>query len=155
MADYYDSLPVLTYDDIELQVKTKSGTRLAVDGGNSTPVTVDASDLDIRDLSNASDSVLVYGYDGSSNQPIAVNSAGRLQVDIVSGAGGHEYQDGDSNSGVYGTVVLGDDGSNLQTVAVNSAGRLQIDIIGSLPAGSNSIGTVGLDAGTNIVGKFY
>jgi hypothetical protein len=35
-------------------------------------------------ISEANDSILVYGYDGVNNQPIAVDSSGQLQVDILS-----------------------------------------------------------------------
>jgi len=150
MADFESSLPVRTLDDIELQVQTKSGTELAVT----------ATDLDIRDLLYSQDSVQIWANtakDGSGTNYIPlVNSDGRLQVDIVTGGGGgYQYQDGDAEAGIYGNAMLGGDGSNLQLVLVNSAGRLQVDVVAALPAGANSIGTVGLDAGSNIVGKVY
>lgn len=64
-------------DDVAVVVN--SGGVLAVqDNGGS--LTVDATDLDIRDLTNATDSVLIYGYDGSSNQVILTDSSGRLQT---------------------------------------------------------------------------
>ncbi|NSL50142.1 hypothetical protein HSX37_19315, partial len=39
-------------------------------------VTVSAADLDVRDLTAATDSILVYGNDGTSNQLIKTNASG-------------------------------------------------------------------------------
>jgi hypothetical protein len=150
MADFESSLPVRTLDDIELQVKTKTGTDLSVT----------AVDLDIRDLLYTQDSVQIWANtvkDGSGTWYVPlVDANGRLQVDVITGGGGgYQYQDGDAEASVYGNALLGGDGSNLQLVLVNAAGRLQVDVVAALPAGANSIGTVGLDAGSNIVGKVY
>lgn len=53
-----------------------------------TGVVVTATDLDIRDLSPSSDSILTYGYDYVSNlHPFLVDSSGHLHVDVESGGG--------------------------------------------------------------------
>jgi hypothetical protein len=48
------------------------------DGGNS--ITVDAIDLDIRDLDCATDSVSICGSDGTTNVPILVDSFGAVAI---------------------------------------------------------------------------
>jgi hypothetical protein len=55
-----------------------SGVLAIQDNGSS--ITVDASDLDVRDLTNASDSVLIYGNDGTNNRVILTDASGVLQV---------------------------------------------------------------------------
>ena len=74
MADVDSSLAVRTLTDEELQVQTKAGTVLAVS----------ATDLDIRDLDGASDSVAI----GDGSNTAAINSAGTtdsLYVSITDG----------------------------------------------------------------------
>lgn len=134
-----------------------------VDGGGSITVdgavTVSASDLDIRSLSESQDSILVYGNDGTTNHALKTDADGNLQVDIVSGAAaGHEYQDGDAAADTYGRMILGTDGTNLQVISVDSNGRINVNIVDSLPAGSNNIGDVdvlslpSIPAGSNNIG---
>lgn len=48
------------------------------DGGNS--ITVDAVDLDIRDLDCTTDSVSICGFDGANNTPILVDSVGAVAI---------------------------------------------------------------------------
>ncbi|MDP2870969.1 MAG: DUF6385 domain-containing protein [Bacillota bacterium] len=59
-------------------VVDSSGVLAIQDNGSS--ITVDASNLDIRDLTEASDSILIYGNDGSNNQVILTDSSGRLKT---------------------------------------------------------------------------
>jgi hypothetical protein len=55
-----------------------SGQVAIQDGGNS--ITVDAIDLDIRDLDCATDSVSICGFDGANNTPILVDSFGVVAI---------------------------------------------------------------------------
>lgn len=80
------------------------------DGGNS--LTVDAVDLDIRNLANAQDNVGVYGTDGTTARQLKTDAAGELQVDVV-------------GSLPAGTNNIGD-----------------VDIASAIPAGNNNIGDV-------------
>lgn len=50
---------------------------------NGSSLTVDASDLDIRNIVNTQDNILVYGWDGTVNQKVKTDAAGELQVDIL------------------------------------------------------------------------
>jgi hypothetical protein len=52
--------------------------------GISGAVTITATNLDIRDLSQSQDSVLIYGSDGT-NRIIKTDSTGAVQVDVESG----------------------------------------------------------------------
>lgn len=45
-------------------------------------VTVQAESLSIRALNNDTDNILVYGYDGVDNQPIATDTAGVLLIKV-------------------------------------------------------------------------
>lgn len=152
MADYRSSLPVMTFSGVELQVRTKPGSAIFIEGGNVNAVLVSAEDLDIRGINEAQDSILVYGWDGAANRKVAVNANGRLQVDVVSGGAGHEYQAGAAQAGVYGIVLLGGDGTNLQIVKVDADGELQVDIAGELPAGTNLIGRITISDGVEDAG---
>jgi len=83
------------------------------DGGNS--LTVDATNLDIRDLTDASDSVKI----GDGTETANVNASNELQV-----------RDDDANT-------------DLDTIAGAVAGtEMQVDVVASLPAGTNNIGDV-------------
>ena len=73
---------------------TDGGATLSIDDGDGTitvdgTVTVTATNLDIRDLANATDSVSIYANTakdgtGTAYQPL-VDTDGHLQVDILSG----------------------------------------------------------------------
>jgi hypothetical protein len=60
------------------------------------------------DLDAADDSVLVYGFDGSSNQKIKTDSSGNLQVDIVADAAGLATESTLSNLDTTATSILAD-----------------------------------------------
>ena len=136
MADYYSSMPVRTsresgdFQNVLIAGLEGLNVRsIKVDTGGQ--VYVIASDFDIRNISEAQDSILIHGSDGSStNPPISVDSNGYINVNIISGAGGYQYQDNVSSTGAYGNVILGIDAGNskLQMVAVDSTGRPLVDI---------------------------
>jgi len=132
----------------------------------SSPVTwtnnltgANAALADIRDwlsevieveISEANDSILVYGYDGANNQPISVNSNGELQVDVLTSPATYN-EDSAHVSGNTGAFVLGvrNDSNTAMTsangdyspIAVNDKGAVAIQ------DGGNSI-TV--DGGTGV-----
>lgn len=160
MADHLGIQPVVWYDGTDQRglAADKAVYFYLTDGTNTAAInasghvsvnvensiTVTATSLDIRALDNATDDILVYGYDGSTNRAIKTNASGQLEVAIVSGgSAGNEYQDGDSETGAYGRVILGGDGTNLQIVSVDTNGRINVNIVDPLPAGTNSIGDIG------------
>ena len=77
---------------------------LKVDIDNAT---ITAGELDVG-IAHSDDSVLIYGYDGSSNQKIKTDSSGNVQVDIVSGgATATEYsEDAATPSTISGIGVM-------------------------------------------------
>jgi len=68
------------------KVLNTDGDALNVDLHDVT-LTTEGGDVAIDvELSNTTDDVLVYGFDGSANQKIATDSSGQLQVDILTSA---------------------------------------------------------------------
>ena len=78
-------VPTTTVQATDLDIRDLAFASDAVDvSGSSINATVTATDLDIRDLDNTQDDILVYGFDGVNNQPVSVDATGNLQVDILS-----------------------------------------------------------------------
>jgi len=81
---------------------------------------------------------IIAGKDtaGGTNQFIAVNSAGRLQVDVISG-GTSGQQVIDNQVAIpatdAGNIAAGFDGTNYQFISVDTAGQLQVDVL-TLPS---------------------
>ncbi|MFZ7120762.1 MAG: hypothetical protein ACOWWH_07415, partial [Eubacteriaceae bacterium] len=68
-----------------VSIKTDNNGQIVITNGIGQSIDVSASDLDIRDLSNATDSVLIYGNDGSSNLVLKTDDTGKLVVTNASG----------------------------------------------------------------------
>lgn len=162
-----------------------SGTVTANQGGTwnintlssiTNPVTVQATNLDIRDLTAASDSVSVHGSVGiadqfnlSNSNPLAMAIVDSNGDQITSFGGGVQYQVDDvagaTDTGTLSLVVRDDalstltpaDGDYTQ-LRVTSTGRMWVSaaIDSAIPAGNNNIGDVdvaSIAAGTNYIGK--
>jgi len=89
-----DSLATIT----NTTVGADTGLDVNVIGGINVEVDLDAAD----------DSVLVYGFDGTSNQKIKTDSSGNLQVDIVADAAGLATESTLSNLDTTATSILAD-----------------------------------------------
>ena len=89
-----DSLATITNTTVGSDI----GLDVNVIGGINVEVDLDAAD----------DSVLVYGFDGSSNQKIKTDSSGNLQVDIVADAAGLATESTLSNVDTTATAILAD-----------------------------------------------
>ena len=97
----------------------------------------------------------IFGRDATNHlyRPMAVDSSGNLQVDVVSG----------TLSATTQTNTDKDGSGTAYSLLSDADGNLQVDIVGALPAGTNeigklaagtaSLGTVGLNAGTQEIGK--
>ena len=136
---------------------------LPVDIKNSS-IVVTATDLDIRNLDSATDSVSavqsgtwqVQITDGT--EVASINANNRLEVaiaeDNVGIGGGTEYTEGDVDTTITGKAILWEDASD--TLRVVSAtyplpvdvknSSLTVSITGSLPAGTNNIGKVDINS---------
>lgn len=82
--------------------------------------------------------ILLQGDDGTDRTNVLVDTAGHLQVDVLSGGGGgtlvidNEVVDGADT----GILVLGTDGSNYQIVSTDASGHLQVDVLSGGGAGT-------------------
>lgn len=65
--------------DVEGKLQIRSISDI-VEITSGEALTVQATDLDIRGLSNVSDSILMYGFDGAANQPVGTTSAGLVKM---------------------------------------------------------------------------
>jgi len=134
---------ILDSSESSIEIKTAGGQALAIDGSgyvtaniNGT-VTVDATDLDIRDLTHVSDSVKI----GDGTETANVNASNELQV-----------RDDDANT-LLGTI----DADTSTLAGAVSGSEMQVDVVAALPAGDNNIGNVdiasALPAGDNNIGN--
>ena len=102
---------------------------LKVDLDNAT---ITAGELDVG-IAHSDDSVLVYGYDGSSNQKISTDASGNVQIDIVSGgsADAAHVDDAAFTLGSHsGMMMMGFAGT--QSVDANDAGAIAMETDGSV-----------------------
>lgn len=143
-----------------------SGSEMQVDVVTLPAIT--ATNLDIRDLTNASDSVAIYGSDdgGTTKRIIETDSGGAVAI-----------QDGGNTITVDGTVTANagtnlntsalalETGGNLATIAgdttsidgkITACNTGAVTISAALPAGTNNIGDVdvaSIAAGDNNIGN--
>jgi len=95
--------------DIETNTDSLAGltkTTVSADTGLDVNI-IGGVALDVN-LSNANDDVLIYGFDGSSNQKIKTDSSGNLQVDIVADAAGLATESTLANVDTTATAILAD-----------------------------------------------
>lgn len=148
-----------------------SGTEMQVDVVSMPTTTVQATNLDIRDLANASDSVAIYGSDdgGTTKRIIKTDAGGAIQMDLEvanvtvnngAGASAVNIQDGGNSLTVDGTItanlsatdnaVLDDISSNTGAIktSLETAGGQLVNL------GANNdvtvTGSVTANAGTNL-----
>ena len=96
-----DSVPV-TNAGITTIAGAVSGTEMQVDVLTMPTTTVTATNLDIRDLTQASDSILIYGSDdgGTTKRVIKTDAGGAIQVDLeVASVAVTSIAAGDNNIG--------------------------------------------------------
>ena len=112
-------------------------------------VNIPSGDTIEVNLDQTNDEVLIYGYDGGTNRAVKTDSDGNLQVDILSGAGGTQYTEGDTDATITGTAAM-------MEVAVNTLQPVQGTVADGLLVnlGTNNdvtvTGTVTANAGTNL-----
>ena len=110
------------------------------------PVTVDATDLDIRNLSQTQDAVLVYGSDdgGTTKRVVKTDSGGAVQVDIESAPTiTVQATDLDIRDLVFATDKVDASGTVLG-VGDNNIGNVDIErSIGAVSTANSSTATLG------------
>ena len=156
-----------------------SGTEMQVDVLTMPTTTVQATNLDIRDLTSASDSVEVKQATGTNLHAVidsgtitTITNAVTVSSHNVTNAGTFAVQvDGsaltslqlidDSVSTIAsatpakGISVSGTDGTNARVLKTDTSGELQIDVL-TIAAGNNNIGDVdiaSIAAGDNNIGN--
>jgi len=113
-----------------------SDGHLQVDVLSSGALTVQATNLDIRDLTNATDSVAIYGSDdgGTTKRIIKTDAGGAIQVDLEVASVTLKNSAGDTITGISGTYDTIDvsltNGTN--RVTVDASGYLTTNINGSV-----------------------
>jgi len=157
---------------VEIIDNAIAGNEMQVDIVSAPTITVQATDLDVRNLSQAQDSVLIYGSDdgGTTKRVIKTDSGGAIQVDLevasvtVSSGAITEtnsasiktaveliddaiYTDG-TGTPSKAIGIAGTDGTNPQIIKTDASGELQVDVL-TLP--NVTIGSA-IPAGTNNIG---
>lgn len=123
-----------------------AGTEVQVDVLTMPTTTVQATNLDIRDLSSASDTVTVHGdvgvldqFDLTSSNPAAVAIVDGNGDQITSFGGGTQYTEGDTDASITGNAMLFETNTGTNTLGVVSASN-------PLPISDNS-GSITVDNG--------
>lgn len=140
-----------------------SGTEMQVDVITMPTTTVQATNLDIRDLDAASDDITVHGdvgildqLDLTNTNPLAVAIVDGTGDQITSFGGGVQYTEGDTDISITGTAIMWEDASDTMR-AVSAAKPLPVDIQDSTLAVTQSgtwnitniSGTVSLPTGAS------
>lgn len=108
---------------------TDNDGKLIITTDATTPIDVEAVDLDIRDLINATDSVAVYGNDGTDNQILLTDATGRLiittdgttPIDVEA----VDLDIRDLTNATDSVAVYGNDGTDNQILLTDDTGKLE------------------------------
>ncbi len=128
--DTPDSLKSLQYgsDGTTSKVlKLDSSGRQVIATDVGTSVTVSATDLDIRNLSNTQDNLVIYGNDGTDNRAVKTDTSGR-QV-IVTDVGtsltvsATDLDIRNLSNTQDNLVIYGNDGTDNRAVKTDTSGR--------------------------------
>lgn len=108
-----------------VKVDGSTVTQPVSDGGSS--LTVDANNLDIRDIDAASDDITIHGdvgvvdqFDLTNSNPIAVAMVDSSGDQVSSFGGGTQYTEGDTDATPTGTAMLWRDSANSDTLRTAS-----------------------------------
>ncbi|NLW16071.1 MAG: hypothetical protein GX033_00125 [Firmicutes bacterium] len=127
--------------DQSIKVDATGAVAIQNDGGS---LTVDATDLDIRDLNNATDNVLVYGSDGVDNQPLLTDATGALAIQDNGGSLTVDATDldiRDLDNTTDSVLVYGNDGDNNVALLTDANGVLQVAVVSSYREASETVNT--------------
>jgi hypothetical protein len=146
-------------------LKTDASGELQVDVLTMPTTTVQATNLDIRDIDAATDDITVHGdvgvldqLDLTNTNPLAVAIVDGSGDQITSFGGGVQYTEGDTDASITGTAVMWEDGSNTLRAA-SAAKPLPVEIIagggtGGTSAADDADFTDGTTAGTPAMGVY-
>jgi hypothetical protein len=94
-------------------------------------------------------SLSIAGYDGTNLRAIKTSAAGVLQVDILSGAGGTQYNEGDTDSTITGTAMLWEDAADTLR-SVSAAKPLPVNVVAG---GASGVQYTEADVDSTITGN--
>jgi len=117
---------------VDVNLSDGAGTSIGSTGG-ALDINIASGTLAVT-IDESNDSILVYGWDGSSNQKIKTDVSGNLQVDVLTQPALSESTDD--------ILVYGWDGANNKKLSTDASGQLQVDLASSIPTGTNSIGNI-------------
>lgn len=127
---------------LDVSIRSQASA-LSVDGSGVTQP-VSATNLDIRDLSAAGDSVSIHGDVGVADQfdltnanPFAVAIVDGNGDQITSFGGGTQYTEGDTDASITGTALLWEDAGDTLT-PVSASKPLPVDITDASVAVTNA-----------------
>jgi hypothetical protein len=141
-----------------------SGSEMQVDVLTMPTTTVQATNLDIRDLVAASDAVTIHGdvgvldqFDLTNSNPVVTALVDANGDQITSFGGGTQYTEGDTDASITGTAMLWEDGSDtLRAVSAakplpvgDAGGSLTVDNSGTFAVQAAQSGTWNI---TNVSG---
>lgn len=134
-----------------------SGTEMQVDVLTMPTTTVQATNLDVRDLAAASDSVTVHGdvgvldqIDLTNSNPAAVAIVDGNGDQITSFGGGTQYTEGDTDASITGTALMFESNTGTNAVSVvSSSNPLPISDAGGAITVDGSL-TVDLGANNDV-----
>ena len=131
--DSPESLKALQYgsDGTAAKVlKTDASGRQIIATEVGAEVTVTATDLDIRNLSNEQDNIVVYGNDGTDNIALKTDATGRQIITTEVGAEvavtATDLDIRDISNTQDSIVVYGNDGADNRALKTDAAGILQV-----------------------------
>ena len=99
---------------VDVNLSDGAGTSIGSTGG-ALDINIASGTLAVT-IDESNDSILVYGWDGSSNQKIKTDVSGNLQVDVLTQPALSESTDD--------ILVYGWDGANNQKLSTDSSGQL-------------------------------
>ncbi len=138
--------------DQPIKVDATGAVAIQTDGAS---LTVEATDFDIRDLNNATDSVLVYGNDGVNNQPVRTDATGALAIQDNGGSITVDATDldiRDLDNTADSVLVYGNDGADNRALLTDATGALAIqDNGGSITVDATDLDIRDLDNTTDSV----
>lgn len=155
MVFNYDPATLRTriFGSQDVPIRTDADGNLQIRGISDT-ITITATDLDIRDLTNATDSIAIYGFDGTTNRPIRTDAAGNLQIRGISDVVTVAATDLDIRALSQATdsiAIYGFDGTTNQAIRTDAAGRLEIRSISDTVTVSGNVNTTPTFSETNFL----
>jgi len=155
---------------------TLTGGSAKTQGNVASGVTDSGNPVKVGGVYNSSAPTFTTGQRGD----LQVDASGNLKVNIAAGGASSDtqYAEGATAATATGILAMGKNGTTLKAAQTDASGNLRVDLsqtsanataikvdgsgvtqpvsgtvsLNALPSGSNSIGTVGLNAGTNNIG---